>query len=69
WQARFFDRFLRKVGDFHEAVEYIHANPVRDGFVTDPAAWRWSSFRHFVGRDTELGVDQIELPIEENRRI
>jgi putative transposase len=28
-----------------EKAKYCHGNPVKRGLVSDPAAWRWSSFR------------------------
>lgn len=31
-------------------VRYIHRNPLRAGFVTDPADYRWSSHRAYLGR-------------------
>lgn len=30
-------------------VRYIHLNPVRAGMVGEPAAWRWSSHRAYLG--------------------
>jgi len=70
WQGRFFDRFVRKVKDFREALEYIHSNPVRDGFVHEPAAWSWSSYGHYSGcGKTQIRVDRIELPMDEKQRL
>ena len=34
-----------------ELVRYIHLNPVRAGFVKDPADYPWSSHRAYVGRE------------------
>jgi len=28
---------------------YIHGNPVKDGFVSDPADWEYSNYREFIG--------------------
>ena len=43
-------------------VEYIHANPVRSGFVKTATQWNWSSAQAYAkGRPTPL-VDPIELP-------
>jgi len=70
WQGRFFDRFVRKVKDFREALEYIHSNPVRDGFVAEPAAWPWSSCGDYGGdKPAPVPVDPIELPLDENQRM
>lgn len=65
WQRRFFDSFLRKVRDFHEALDYIHSNPVRDGFVRLPEAWAWSSYCQYFGEGSwELSVDPLVLPLD-----
>jgi putative transposase len=70
WQARFFDRFLRRVADFHEAASYIHTNPGRDGFVSDDSEWPWSSYEQFLGRSHHgLRADTIQLPFESDSPI
>jgi REP element-mobilizing transposase RayT len=38
------DRYLLAI------VRYIHLNPVEAGLVSDPAAWRWSSHRAYLGQ-------------------
>lgn len=70
WQRRFFDSFVRRVGDVHDTIEYIHTNPVRDGFVSDAARWPWSSFPQFLGRtDLQLVADVLELPLDPKHRV
>lgn len=40
------------------SVEYIHANPVRDGLVDHPLDWPWSSARWYAGfEDAILAMD------------
>jgi REP element-mobilizing transposase RayT len=34
-----------------ELVRYIHLNPVRAGLVKDPAVYRWSGHRAYIGQD------------------
>lgn len=34
-----------------ELVRYIHLNPARTGLVKDPAAYRWSGHRAYLGRE------------------
>ncbi len=34
-----------------ELVRYVHLNPVRAGIVGDPADYRWSSHRAYLGRE------------------
>ncbi|MEX0586877.1 MAG: transposase [Pirellulales bacterium] len=33
-----------------QKLEYIHANPVRRGYVDDPVHWRYSSARNYAGQ-------------------
>lgn len=37
---------------------YIHANPVRDGFVTDPADWPYSNDAEWIGLRDGTMVDR-----------
>src|SRR5262249_51918094 len=41
-------------------VEYIHANPVRRGFVSNPEDWKWSSAGWLEGKNS-LRPDPIEM--------
>lgn len=45
---------------------YIHANPVKDGLVTDPSNWPYSNYLEWIGeRDGALinrGFIQIQFP-------
>ena len=34
---------------FDQKLEYIHLNPVQDGFVVRPEHWYYSSARNFTG--------------------
>jgi putative transposase len=43
WQREYWDRFIRDQAHYQSVVDYIHANPVKAGFVDRPQAWRWSS--------------------------
>jgi len=38
-----------------EKLDYIHLNPVRAGFVTEPQALLWSSARAYAGMESRLG--------------
>jgi putative transposase len=48
WQRRFWEHLIRDETDFKNHVDYIHYNPVKHGFVTSPAEWRWSSIHKFI---------------------
>jgi REP-associated tyrosine transposase len=65
WQARSFDRIMRHRQELSETIEYIHLNPVRDGLVKDPFAWKRSSARAYLRTETAaVPVDFIDLPID-----
>lgn len=45
---------------FTRLVHYIHANPVRHGFVQDMADWEWSSFRRMISdKPTKLRKQDV----------
>ncbi|RLC07392.1 MAG: transposase [Deltaproteobacteria bacterium] len=39
-----------------QKLEYIHNNPVRRGYVDNPAHWRYSSARNYAGQEGLLEV-------------
>jgi putative transposase len=71
--TRFYNRKYRVVGHLFQArykailcdrdaylvalVRYLHLNSVRAGIVTDPAEYRWSSHRAYLGLDDSDLVD------------
>lgn len=51
---KFSDRMIRDEAHFFRALNYIHHNPVKHGYVTDPYEWPWLSLNNYVethGRD------------------
>ena len=44
WQRRFREHAIRDEADWRRHVDYIHYNPVKHGYVDNPAAWPYSSF-------------------------
>ena len=42
------DRALRSEAHFWATLNYVHHNPVRHGYVSEPAAWPWSSLHEFT---------------------
>jgi putative transposase len=48
WQLRFHDFNVFNGLMWSEKLRYMHWNPVRRGLVTQPEAWRWSSYRHYA---------------------
>lgn len=59
WMMEYFDRFIRDNDHFQKVVNYIHNNPVKAGLVADPADWRWSSARSYLG--SQVG-SQVSVP-------
>jgi putative transposase len=45
WQKRFWDHVIRDEDDLENHLHYIHFNPVKHGYVKDPAEWNDSSFK------------------------
>lgn len=39
---------------FRQKLDYIHNNPVRSGFVTQPEDWKYSSARNYICRDQSV---------------
>ena len=48
WQRRYWEHAIRDDDDYQRHVDYIHFNPVKHGYVVQPAEWPYSSFRRFV---------------------
>lgn len=44
WQKRFWDHVIRDDRDFENHLHYIHFNPVKHGYVSDPRDWKDSSY-------------------------
>ncbi|MCC6298301.1 MAG: transposase [Anaerolineales bacterium] len=40
---KFADTYIRNDGHLHTAFNYVHYNPVKHGYVSDPYDWQWSS--------------------------
>ncbi len=55
WQGRFKSPVIQDDAHMLVVLRYIEANPLRARMVTDPAAYRWSSFLcHGLGQDDPL---------------
>lgn len=39
-----------------QKIEYIHNNPVKRGYVDEPAHWRYSSARNYLGKEGLIPV-------------
>jgi putative transposase len=50
WQKRFWDHVIRDEKDLENHIHYIHFNPIKHGYVSDPAQWQFSSFYEWQKR-------------------
>jgi putative transposase len=56
-----YDRNITSLSAARAAVEYLHANPVRRGLVTQPCDWPWSSAQWYAGlREAPLPMDEMD---------
>lgn len=44
-----------------QKLNYIHNNPVKRGYIDDPAHWRYFSYRNYVDQPGLLQVELIDL--------
>ncbi len=51
-----FARFLAVSPTLRQKLEYIHNNPVKRGYVSDPTDWRYSSARNYARIESLVGV-------------
>jgi putative transposase len=49
WQEGFHPQMIGSAAMLQQKLEYIHNNPVQRGYVDNPAHWRYSSYRNYVG--------------------
>ena len=47
---RYSDRCIRGEVHYYRTLNYIHANPVKHGFVEKGGGWPWSSYVQFEGK-------------------
>jgi len=50
WQRRFWEHAIRDENDFAQHVDYIHYNPVKHGYVSDPSGWPYSSLHFYMNK-------------------
>jgi putative transposase len=44
----YWDSCIRGEGDFWTHFNYVHYNPVKHGYVQDPAGWEFSSYSYYL---------------------
>ncbi|WP_026098738.1 REP-associated tyrosine transposase [Kamptonema formosum] len=61
WQEGFHPEAILSEEMFRQKLDYIHNNPVRRGYVDEPAHWRYSSYRNYIGQPGVLPVELLDL--------
>jgi REP element-mobilizing transposase RayT len=61
WQEGFHPQAILDEEMFKQKLDYIHNNPVKRGYIDDPAHWRYSSYRNYMGQPGLLEVELIDL--------
>ena len=56
WEEGFHPKMIENVDIMSEKIKYIHENPVRRGYIDNPADWRYSSARNYEGQPGLLDV-------------
>ncbi|MCL5023040.1 MAG: transposase [Nitrospirae bacterium] len=50
WQSRFKHVSVETDEQLHHLTRYVHLNPVTDRLVEEPAQWKHSSYREYIGQ-------------------
>ncbi len=56
WQEGSQPKMIETEATLRQKLEYIHNNPVKRGYVSDPTHWRYSSARNYVRMESLVGV-------------
>jgi putative transposase len=60
WEDGFHPKVITSDAMFLQKLDYVHGNPVRKGFVSQPEDWRWSSAGNYLQQPgCALEIDPI----------
>ena len=59
WQEGYHPELIQGEAMLLGKLEYIHNNPVKRGYVDDPAHWRYSSCRNYQGMEGLLPIEPL----------
>ena len=70
WQRRYWEHLIRDERDLNQHIDYVHANPVKHGHVTNAKDWPYSSFHRYVQEgvlpvDWMGSMDDAKMPLGE----
>lgn len=58
FEHRFRAKTIRSSAHLLHLCRYIHANPVKDGLVADPAEWPYSNYLEWIGEREDALIDR-----------
>lgn len=61
WQEDSHPEMISDLEMLNQKLNYIHYNPVRRGYVEDPAHWRYSSYTDYHGKPGLLSLEIIGI--------
>ena len=50
WQRHFWEHVIRDEVDYEQHLDYVHANPLKHGWVRRVADWPYSSFHRYLAQ-------------------
>jgi putative transposase len=50
WQRHYWEHLIRDDADYQRHVDYVHANPLKHGYVKRVADWPYSTFHRYVAK-------------------
>jgi hypothetical protein len=56
WQEGSHPKIIESESILRQKLEYIHQNPVKRGYVSDPTHWRYSSARNYARIEAIVSV-------------
>jgi putative transposase len=56
WQEGSHPKVIETEEVLRQKLEYIHQNPVKRGYVSDPTHWRYSSARNYARMEALVPV-------------
>jgi hypothetical protein len=58
WQEGSHPEAVETVSMMEQKLHYMHGNPLRRGYVSDPTHWLYSSARNFAGLSAPIEIDR-----------
>lgn len=72
WQRRYWEHTIRDESDFGNHMDYIHYNPVKHGYASNPQDWQYSTLRKLIeesiypsdwGMDKKLDIISVDYDV------